>query len=140
MKRFFLILSSFFLCSCVSDDFFMDSGCPVLGKKEVSVLFEYGSAQLNEKAVEQIKEIARDVKERGDYVCFLGRLSYQGVPSGQALGAVDRARNVAAIFLKEGVKPTRIYIGIAPEKPKVGFSKPQTAADEDHTMKLLIGN
>ena len=139
MKRNFLLLSAFFLSSCVSDAFQMNASCPITSGKQVSVLFEYDSAELNEKAVKQLKNIAREAQRKNQFVCFLGRLSYQGVPSNQALGAVDRARNVAAIFLEEGVKPTKIYIGISAENPRIGLSKPQTAADEEHVLNLLIG-
>ena len=62
MKRNFLILSAFFLCSCSSDVFYENTGCPVSGGKEISVLFEFDSALLNEKAVAEIKETAREVK------------------------------------------------------------------------------
>jgi len=140
MKRNFLLLSAFFLSSCVSETFQSNTACPIKSGQQISVSFEYGSAELNKEAVQKIKKIAERVKEKDLYVCFLGRLSYQGVPSNQALGAVDRARNTAAIFLKEGVEPTKIYIGMSAETPRIGFSKPQMAADEEHMLDLLIGN
>ena len=139
MKRNFLLLSAFFLSACASNDFRLNSGCPVSGGKKVSVLFEFGSAQLNEKAIAQIKEIARDVKENDDYVCFMGRLSYRGVPAYQAEGALFRIKSTAALFLSEGVKPERLYVGIGPQTPRIGLQEPQTAADEEHKLELLIG-
>ena len=139
MKRNFLLLSAFFLTSCHSDDFRTNTGCPVENGKQVSVLFEYGSAELNEKAVTQIKKIAQNVKKDNQYVCFLGRLSYQGVPSYQALGAIDRIKNTVAVFLNEGVEPTRIYMGFAAENARIGFSEPQNAGQEEHKLDLLIG-
>ena len=140
MKRNFLLLCVFFLCSCSSDSFQNNTGCPVKSGQTVTVSFEYGSAELNEKAVQQVKEIAQNVKENNQYVCFLGRLSYQGVPAYQAVGAIDRAKNTAALFLKEGVDPTRIYIGILAEKARIGLSKPLRAVDEEHVLNVLIGN
>lgn len=139
MKRKFLLLSAFFLSSCSAGSFQTDAGCPIEQGKQTTVLFEYGSAELNEKAVQKLKKIAQDAQINGHFVCFLGRLSYQGVPAGQALGAIDRIKNTAAIFLAEGVDPTKIYIGISAERPRIGFSKPQTAADEEHTLDLWIG-
>lgn len=139
MKRNFLLLCAFFLTSCASDTFRQNSSCPISGGKHISVQFEYNSAELNEDAVKRLKEIAQEVRRENKFVCFLGKLSYRGVPSNQALGAVDRARNTAAIFLKEGVKPRKIYIGISAEDPQIGFKNPQTAADEEHTLDLLVG-
>lgn len=139
MKRNFLILSAFFLCSCSSDVFYENTGCPVSGGKEISVLFEFDSALLNEKAVAEIKETAREVKENDDYICFMGMLSYQGVSAYQAEGALLRIKNTAALFLSEGVKPERLYIGMGAQTPRIGLQKPQTAAEEEHTLNLLIG-
>ena len=139
MKRNFLLLCAFFLTSCSSAPFYENTGCPVENGKQISVLFEYGSAELNETAVQQIKKIAQNVKKDNQYVCFLGRLSYQGGASYQALGAIDRIRNTAAVFLSEGVDPMQIYMGIASETPRIGFSEPQTANQEEHKLDLLIG-
>ncbi len=138
MKRNFLLLSVFFLISCTSDVFQDNAGCPIKQGRQITLEFEYNSAELNEKAVSKLKKIARKARERSSFVCFLGRLAYQGVPSGQALGAMDRVKNTAAIFLKEGVNPAQIYIGMAPENPRIGFSKPQNAEEEKHTLNLLI--
>ena len=140
MKRNFLLLCAFFLMSCSSDAFQSNTSCPIASGKQISVQFEYGSAELNEKSVKQLEKIAQEAYQENQFVCFLGRLSYQGVPSNQALGSVDRAKNVAAIFLKEGVKPTKIYMGITAENQRIGLSKPQRATDEDHVLDLLIGN
>ena len=140
MKRNFLLLCVFFLTSCTASDFSDNSACPLRSGRKVIVQFEYDSAELNEKAVRKLESIAKEVKEKNQYVCFWGRLSYQGVPSGQALGAIDRARNTEAIFLKEGVDPAKMYIGISADEPRIGFSKPQKAADERHILDLLIGN
>ena len=139
MKRNFLLLSAFFLCSCASDDFYPNSGCPVSGGKHISVLFEFGSAQMNEKAIYQIKKIAREAKENDDYICFMGRLSYQGVPAYQAEGALFRIKSTAALFLREGVRSERLYLGIGPQTPRIGLQQPQTAAEEEHKLDLLIG-
>ena len=139
MKRNFLLLGIFFLSACASDDFPLNSDCPVSYGQLVDVQFEYGSAELNEKAVQQMKEIAKEARENDSFVCFLGRLSYRGVPSFQATGALDRVKNTAAIFLKEGVEPANIYIGMKAENPKTGFSNPQTAAQEEHILNILVG-
>ena len=127
------------MISCSSVPFHANTGCPVKNGKRFSVLFEYGSAELNETAVQQIKKIAKDVKKENLYVCFLGRLSYQDVPSDQALGAMDRIRNTAAVFLNEGVTPKQIYVGIAADNPEIGFAEPQTAAEEKHQLDVLLG-
>ena len=100
MKRNFLLLGVFFLMSCSSDVFQDNAGCPVKQGQQITVEFEYNSAELNEKAVQELKKIAQKVRKKGAIVCFLGRLAYQGVPSGQALGAMDRVRNTAAFFLQ----------------------------------------
>lgn len=139
MKRNFLLLSAFFLCSCASDDFRLNSGCPVVSGKKISVLFEFGSAEMNEKAIGQIKKIAENVRKNDDYVCFMGRLNYQGVPAYQAEGALFRIKNTAALFLKEGLKPEKLYIGIGAQTPRIGLQQPQTAAAEEHKLELLIG-
>lgn len=138
MKRNFLLLCVFFLCSCASADFKANSPCPFDQGRHVSVLFEYGSAELNEKAVKQLQDVAREVRRDNSFVCFLGRLSYHGTPSGQALGAIDRIKNTSAVFIKEGVDPTKLYIGMNAEDPQIGLSQPQTAADEKHVLDLLI--
>ena len=140
MKRNFLLLCAFFLSSCASEAFQNNTSCPISGGKQISVLFEYGSAELNEESVKQLKKIAQEAYQENQFVCFLGRLSYQGVPSNQALGSVDRAKNVAAIFLKEGVKPTKIYMGMSAENPRIGLSSPLRATDEEHVLNILVGN
>lgn len=104
MKRKFLLLTAFFLNSCVSAGFHNDTGCPAGNQgQRLTVLFEYGSAELNEAAVRRLEEAAVQARENGDFVCLLGRLSYRGSASDQALGALDRAKNTAAVFLQEGV-------------------------------------
>ena len=60
----------------------------------------------------------------------MGRLSYRGVPAYQAEGALFRIKSTAALFLSEGVKPERLYVGIGPQTPRIGLQEPQTAADD----------
>ena len=139
MKRTFLLLSAFFLNSCAADEFQANARCPIRSGHEISVQFEYGSAELNEKAVQKITEIAREVLKKDDFVCFLGGVSYRGVPALKAKGAIDRVKSTAAIFLREGVAPSKIYIGITPENPQIGFSEAQTAAQENYTLNIFIG-
>ena len=139
MKRNFLLSCAFFLSSCASDEFAVNAHCPISFGREISVRFEYGSAELNEAAVLKLKEIARNAREKNDYVCFLGKLSYRGAPSVQALGAVDRVKSTTAVFLNERVDPTKIYVGISAGMPRIGFSEPQTMAREDHYLSIRIG-
>lgn len=139
MKRLFLLLSAFFLNSCAADDFQVNALCPISSGHEISVQFEYDSAELNELAVRKLTEIARETRENGDRVCFLGELSYRGVPAFQAKGAVDRMKSVAEIFLREGVAPSKLYAGITPGNPQVGFAEDQTAAQEKHMLNIFIG-
>ena len=140
MKRKFLLLTAFFLNSCVSTTFHNDTGCPAGDQgQRLTVLFEYGSAELNEAAVRQLVEAAVQAREYGEYVCLLGRLSYRGSASDQALGALDRAKNTAAIFLQEGVDLKKIYIGMAPQQEQTGLSAPLSADEEQHVLEILIG-
>ena len=140
MKRNFLLLSAFFLSSCALDNYQLNSQCPVAYGREFSVRFEYGSAELNENAVRELTAIAAEAKEKNASVCFLGKLSYRGVPSSQALGAIDRVKETAAIFLRQGVSPDKLFIGLYPQKGQFGFKNPQTAGDEKHLLNILIGN
>lgn len=140
MKRVFLIFSAFFLTSCVSSEFRSDTNCPInSGGTSYSVLFEYGSAEMNENATEQLRKIAGSAKNNNDFVCLLGRLSYSGSASDQALGALDRAKSVAKVFLQEGVDLRKIYIGMAPQQAQTGLSQPLNAKEEKHTLEILIG-
>ena len=139
MKRTFLLLSAFFLSSCVSDRFQTNARCPIRSGREISIQFEYGSAELNEPADRKLTEIARETRKNGDFVCFLGEVSYRGVPAFQARGAVDRMKSVAEIFLREGVAPSKLYAGITPGNPQVGFAEDQTAAQEKHMLNIFIG-
>lgn len=140
MKRKFLLLCAFFLNSCVSPHFYSDTGCPIDEQgQRLTVLFEYGSAELNEKAVRRLQEAAEQAQNNRDFVCLLGRLSYQGSSSDQSLGALDRAKNVAAIFLQEGIDPQKIYIGIAPQKEKNPFLQPLSATEEQHVLEIWLG-
>lgn len=141
MKRKFLLPAAFFLSSCVSSGFYGDTGCPAGDQgRRLTVLFEYGSAELNETAVRRLEEAAGEAVQNGDFVCLMGRLSYRGSASDQALGALDRAKNTAAIFLQEGVDLKKIYIGIAPQQAQTGFSEPLSAAEEKHVLEILIGS
>lgn len=140
MKRKFLLLTVFFLSACVSAGFHNDTGCPAGDRgQRLTVLFEYGSAELNEAAVRRLEEAAVQARENGDFVCLLGRLSYGGSASDQALGALDRAKNTAAIFLQEGVDLKKIYIGMAPQREQIGLSQPLSADEETHVLEVLIG-
>lgn len=140
MKRKFLLLTAFFLNSCVSAGFHNDTGCPAGNQgQRLTVLFEYGSAELNEAAVRRLEEAAVQARENGDFVCLLGRLSYRGSASDQALGALDRSKNTAAVFLQEGVDLKKIYIGMAPQQEQIGFSQPLSADEEKHVLEILIG-
>ncbi len=140
MKRTFLLLCAFFLNSCVFSEFQTNSGCPIRFQgQHFSILFEYGSAELNETAVRQIQEAAVAARENRDFVCLLGRLSYQGPASDQALGALDRAKNTAAIFIQEGIRPEQMYVGMTPQNDNVGFTQPLSAKEETHTLEVLIG-
>lgn len=113
-----------FLNSCVSTTFHNDTGCPAGDQgQRLTVLFEYGSAELNEAAVRQLEEAAVQARENGDYVCLLGRLSYRGSASDQALGALDRAKNTAAIFLQEGVDLKKSISVWLPSRNKRGFPR-----------------
>lgn len=141
MKRKFLLLAAFFLNSCVQTDFHDYTGCPIRHQKQrLTLLFEYGSAELNEPAVRRLKRIASDVRKNDDFICLSGRLSYHGAAADQALGALDRARNAAAVFLQEGVDLKKIYIGMAPQQKQIGLSQPLSAVEEKHTLEILIGS
>lgn len=139
MKRNFLLFCVFFLNACSYNSFKTVSGCPVRQGQITTVSFEYGSAELNENAVRELEELAQYADRKDLYVCLWGRLSYHGASSMQSLGAIDRIKNTAAIFLKEGVYPERIFMGISAQNDRIGLDTPLTAKQEEHTIDIMVG-
>lgn len=135
MKIAFLFFMSFFLTACVS--FPEKQNCPFINPAlTYELTFEYGRADINEKAFSELTSIARKTAFRQKRVCIIGDMRHEGVPDMQKELASLRVKTAGEIFLDNGLPLNDLYVILTPNDETTGLNRPVSARRIKHKVVI----
>ena len=138
MKRTILLFGLIFLNSCSAGTVKQAVCSGNLWEKSYVLDFEYGSVSMNDKALADVRKIARNAAGSGAEVRIVGYESYRSVPENALHDAFYRALKTAEVFLDNGVRGEFIYIDVEPRSESAGLDAPLSAADEHFQAEIRI--
>lgn len=137
MQRLIFIIFFFFLISCSFEG--TKSVCPFVSSPSASVVnYEYSRTDVNPEALEKIKNLARNASENNKRVCIVGRIAHPGNPRDNLYDSLNRAKDVAGIFLDMGLDKNLLYVSVQSQHEKTGLTVPVNPTDYDRQVIILI--